>query len=122
MSPPLDLKEPVATVRIQRDSGNDGWTVIRPDQTKVIRVEEPASLRIQGQPLEERPEPGTLSVRWTPPRGAPRKMVFEPRSAGGWERTEKAWTGELWRHAGSEIVADLQVEPQIPASESFPGP
>lgn len=120
--PRLDPEEPVATVRIDRDSGHDGRTVIQSDQTKVIRIDEPATIRVQRQSLEERPKPGTLAVRWTPLKGPPRKMVFEPRSIGGWERSEKTWTGELWRHAGSEIVANLHVEPRMLTVESHCGP
>ncbi|NLV08218.1 hypothetical protein GOC83_19030 [Haloarcula rubripromontorii] len=37
-------------------------------------------------------------------RGPKRKIEFEPRSDGGFERIEVVWNGCRWRVTGREIV------------------
>lgn len=51
-----------------------------------------------------------ITIRWTPPSSRPRRMVFEPRSTGGYTRIEQEWTGEEWRTVGSEIVSNVGLE------------
>jgi len=48
-------------------------------------------------------------VRWTPESGGPRRLRFEPREPGGWNRiTQRREDGE-WVTTGQEIVAGVQV-------------
>jgi len=52
----------------------------------------------------------SITLRWTPPNGRPRRLRFEPRATGGHNRIEDEWTGEEWRTVGSEIVARVGLE------------
>ncbi|WP_121744430.1 hypothetical protein [Natronorubrum halophilum] len=58
--------------------------------------------------MSDRREP--FAVRYNPPRGRPRKVVFEPRSAGGWDRITYEKRRGRWRITGEEIVADVTLE------------
>ncbi|WP_276253159.1 hypothetical protein [Halomontanus rarus] len=49
---------------------------------------------------------GGFDVRWTPERGAPRALLFEPAETD-WIRTEFEWTGEEWRELGCERVTEI---------------
>ena len=51
-----------------------------------------------------------FAIRWTPPRGRPQKVVFEPRSAGGWDRITYERRRGRWRVTGEEIVADITLK------------
>ncbi|KDE58533.1 hypothetical protein EL22_04130 [Halostagnicola sp. A56] len=49
-------------------------------------------------------------IRYTPPRGPARKVVFAPRAVGGYDReTYERRNGE-WRCTGREIVAHVSLE------------
>jgi hypothetical protein len=52
---------------------------------------------------------------YRPPRGPPRRVVFEPRSGAGHWCVEQEWTGCTWRTVGREPVRDLHVEGMAPA-------
>jgi len=45
---------------------------------------------------------------YEPERGPPRRILFEPRSDGTWERVEAVWTGCAWRPLGREVVESLR--------------
>lgn len=45
---------------------------------------------------------------YEPVRGPKRKIAFEPRSDGRFDRVEAVWTGCAWRTTGSEIVATVR--------------
>ncbi|PSQ06644.1 hypothetical protein BRC92_00295 [Halobacteriales archaeon QS_4_69_31] len=44
---------------------------------------------------------------YEPARGPPRRVRFEPRSDGTYERVEDVWTGCRWRPTGREPVDAL---------------
>jgi len=44
---------------------------------------------------------------YQPVRGPKRRVEFEPRSDGGFERIESVWTGCKWRPTGREIVQNV---------------
>ena len=48
-----------------------------------------------------------FAVRYNPPRGRPQRIVFELRSAGGWDRITHEKRRGRWRITGEEIVADV---------------
>ncbi|WP_436344478.1 hypothetical protein [Natronorubrum sp. FCH18a] len=52
----------------------------------------------------------SFAIRWTPPHGRAQKVVFEPRSAGGWDRITYEHRRGRWRITGEEIVADVGLE------------
>ncbi|WP_323192433.1 hypothetical protein [Halostella sp. PRR32] len=68
-----------------------------------------------------------LTVEWSGEH-CRRRMRFERRDAGGWERVEERRTEGKWRFVGSEIVAGLVVEDNADvatdckAAEVFRGP
>ncbi|MBO4249478.1 hypothetical protein IL252_16850 [Halomicrobium sp. IBSBa] len=45
---------------------------------------------------------------YEPVRGPKRKVEFEPRSDGGFERIEAVWTGCGWRVTGREVVTTMR--------------
>ena len=45
---------------------------------------------------------------YEPLRGPKRKIEFEPRSDGRFERVEAVWTGCIWRVTGREIVTAMR--------------
>ena len=45
---------------------------------------------------------------YEPLRGPKRKVEFEPRSTGGFERVEAVWTGCGWRVTGREVVTTIR--------------
>lgn len=49
-------------------------------------------------------------VRWTPESGGPRRLRFEPRQPGGWNRVTQRLEGGEWVTTGQEIVAGVQFE------------
>jgi hypothetical protein len=49
------------------------------------------------------------TVEFVNEAGNRRRVSFERRGAGGWERTVEEFDGGEWRGVGGEIVADLQV-------------
>ena len=58
--------------------------------------------------MTDRSDAATL--RFDPAGRAPRRLRFEPRADGDWERREEVWNGCRWRGVGSERVDDLAVE------------
>ncbi|MFC6765457.1 hypothetical protein [Natrinema soli] len=52
----------------------------------------------------------SFAVRYSPPRGRPQKVVFEPRSSGGWDRITYERRRGRWRITGEEIVANVALE------------
>ncbi|WP_276250569.1 hypothetical protein [Haloarcula rara] len=44
---------------------------------------------------------------YEPVRGPKRKVEFEPRSDGGFERVEAVWTGCTWRVTGREVITSM---------------
>ncbi|WP_254768259.1 hypothetical protein [Salinilacihabitans rarus] len=74
----------------------------------------------------------TITIRWTPPDARPRRLVFEPRDAGGWLRREEVWRdvdgeGPRWTVTGEEIVSNVGLEAPAaiiprPASKTWRGP
>lgn len=51
-----------------------------------------------------------FAVRYRPPQGPPRKVVFEPHSEGFYLRRTFVWSGCNWRLEGEEPVNDVAVE------------
>ncbi|SEW10017.1 hypothetical protein [Natrinema salifodinae] len=51
-----------------------------------------------------------FAVRWTPPRGPARKLVFKPRTVGGYDREEYERRNGEWRCIGREIVSHVKLE------------
>ncbi|EMA13400.1 hypothetical protein [Haloarcula amylolytica] len=45
---------------------------------------------------------------YEPVRGPKRKIEFEPRSDGGFERIEAVWNGCQWRVTGREVVTTMR--------------
>jgi hypothetical protein len=45
---------------------------------------------------------------YKPVRGPKRRVRFEPRSDGRWERLSEEWTGCRWRTTGREIVETVR--------------
>lgn len=45
---------------------------------------------------------------YRPTRGPKRRVVFEPRSEGGWLRVEAEWNGCQWRETGREVVETVR--------------
>lgn len=45
-----------------------------------------------------------------PVRGEPRREVYAPLAAGGFERREERWTGCKWVVVGTERLETLEVE------------
>lgn len=64
----------------------------------------------------------TVSVRYRPPEGSPRRVTFDPRSDGRWTRTTDVWTDGAWREQETEIVADLAVTVSHPRARVYRGP
>lgn len=52
----------------------------------------------------------SITVRWTGADTSPRRLRFEPRSAGGYTRIEERWSGDEWVPEGQEIVADVGLD------------
>ncbi|MFC6975661.1 hypothetical protein ACFQL1_14960 [Halomicroarcula sp. GCM10025709] len=44
---------------------------------------------------------------YEPARGPKRRVLYEPRSDGRFERIESVWTGCTWRPTGREIVENV---------------
>jgi hypothetical protein len=60
-----------------------------------------------------------ITVRWRPTGRAPRRLVFEPRSDGGWLREEQTRIHDgTWRTVGTETCTDLAFEGPIPPQYS----
>lgn len=45
---------------------------------------------------------------YEPVRGPKRKIEFEPRSDGRFERIEAVWTGCTWRVTGREVLTSMR--------------
>jgi len=45
---------------------------------------------------------------YEPTRGKKRRVVFEPRSDGRFERVEAEWNGCAWRTVGREVVETVR--------------
>ena len=45
---------------------------------------------------------------YEPIRGPKRRVEYEPRSDGTYERVESIWTGCTWRPVGREIVKSMR--------------
>lgn len=45
---------------------------------------------------------------YKPVRGPKRKIEFEPRSDGDFDRTEAVWNGCRWRVTGREVVTTIR--------------
>ena len=57
--------------------------------------------------------PKAIVVRETPVGAGPtRRIVFEPRSDGHYERREQLWRETIagWHTTGTELVSDIAVE------------
>jgi len=54
--------------------------------------------------------PERITVAYTNTAGNRRRVRFERRSVGGWDRYVEEFDGDRWRPVGEEIVADLTVE------------
>ena len=56
--------------------------------------------------------PYAIVVRETPIEGATRRVVYEPRSDGHYERREQLWREAIagWHTTGTEVVSDIAVE------------
>lgn len=52
----------------------------------------------------------SFAVRYSPPHGRPQKIVFEPRSGGGWDRITYERRRGRWRITGEEIVANVALK------------
>ena len=50
-----------------------------------------------------------IEVTYRQLRSSPRRIRFEPRSDGRWERSTAVWTGCVWRATGSELVQDVEI-------------
>ena len=56
-----------------------------------------------------------IIVRWRPTGRAPRRLVFEPRSEGGWLREEQTLAHDgTFRTVGTETCTELAFEGPIP--------
>jgi len=53
---------------------------------------------------------GRIVIRWTGVDAKPRRLRFEPRSVGGYDRIEERWTGTEWDPVGEEIVSDVGLD------------
>jgi len=51
-----------------------------------------------------------LTIEFTNTAATRRRYRFEPRSAGGWLRTEEEYREGRWRPVGREVVADVVIE------------
>jgi hypothetical protein len=52
-----------------------------------------------------------ITLQYQPAGRAARRLTFEPRSDGGYERIEEVWSGcGYWRQVGSERVDTVSVE------------
>lgn len=49
-----------------------------------------------------------LVVVYEPQRGARRRVAFEPRTDGRYDRIVSVWTGCDWRVTGREVVAIIR--------------
>jgi len=66
-----------------------------------------------------------LTLSWTPPNTRRRRVTFEPRPSGGWERIEEEQHGDEWQTVGRELVADVDLEAPaaiMQGSRSWLGP
>ena len=56
--------------------------------------------------------PDTFVVRFEPDTGAARRVVYHPRSDGGFTREEQVWrlAADGWHTVGSEPVAVVETE------------
>ena len=50
-----------------------------------------------------------IVISLSPPHEPDRKIVFEPRSDGSYERVEKLWRDGRWHTAGSELIDHVSV-------------
>ena len=55
----------------------------------------------------------------TPTHDADRKIVFEPRSDGRFERVEKIWRGDRWHTTGTELIEHVTIS--TPGDALVPG-
>lgn len=54
--------------------------------------------------------PEGITVAYTNQAGNRRRVRFERKSPGGWDRVVEEYSAGKWREAGAEIVSDLEVE------------
>ena len=69
------------------------------------------------------PEPETLTVEFTMPSGQRRRVVYESRYPHrGYERREEERRGCQWRTVGSETIAEITVDADMPVAFLEEGP
>jgi len=54
--------------------------------------------------------PEGLTVEYTDEASNRRRVRFEPRAAGGWDRAVEEFDDGRWRPVGEEIVADVIIK------------
>lgn len=52
----------------------------------------------------------SIIIEWTGEDARPRRLRFEPRAVGGYDRIEQRHNGDEWVTVGREIVSDVCVE------------
>jgi hypothetical protein len=53
---------------------------------------------------------GSIAMEWNGVDSRRRRIILEPRGAGGWLRVSERFDGKKWVHCGQEIVADVSLD------------
>lgn len=52
----------------------------------------------------------SIVIRWVGEDSVPRRLRFEPRSVGGYQRISERWSGDEWTWQDDEIVAQVGLD------------